>query len=345
MEITDLLAYSIEHKASDLHVSSGLAPWIRVDGDLRPINQPLLTHQAVLSMIHQFMNHQQKKEYAHSLELDFSFELADCGRFRVNAFNQSRGAAAVFRIIPSVILSVDNLNLPPILKQIGNFSKGLVLVTGPSGSGKSTTLAALIDYINTSKSGHILTLEDPIEFIHISKQCLVNQREVHKDTLTFNSALRSALREDPDVILVGELRDLETLRLAITAAETGHLVLASLHTHSAPNSINRIIDVFPSAEQSLVRTMLSESLQAVIAQNLIKKTGGGRVAALEIMLCTGAIRHLIRENKIPQMYSAIQTGQAKGMQTLDQHLEQLLQAQIISREDAYESASDKALFS
>ncbi|RUR19268.1 type IV pilus twitching motility protein PilT [Legionella sp. km535] len=344
MDIAELLAFSVKNKSSDLHISAGLPPMIRVDGDLRKINLPALDHKDVIKIIYDIMNDRQRKEYEEFLETDFSFEINNLARFRVNAFNQSRGAAAVFRTIPSKILTMDDLNLPPIFKDMAGFSRGLVLVTGPTGSGKSTTLAAMIDYINASRYEHILTVEDPIEFVHQSKKCLVNQREVHKDTLSFNAALRSALREDPDIILVGELRDLETIRLAMTAAETGHLVFGTLHTNSATKTINRIIDVFPAEEKSMVRSMLSESLQAVVAQSLLKKNNGGRVAALEIMMCTGAIRNLIREDKVAQMYSSIQTGQAKGMQTLDQHLTELVNNNIISRHTAQEAAINKTLF-
>ncbi|WP_298625533.1 type IV pilus twitching motility protein PilT [uncultured Legionella sp.] len=344
MDIAELLAFSVKNKSSDLHISSGLPPMIRVDGDLRKINLPALEHKDVIKIIYDIMNDRQRKEYEEFLETDFSFEINNLARFRVNAFNQARGAAAVFRTIPSTILSMEDLNLPPIFKEMANFSRGLVLVTGPTGSGKSTTLAAIIDYINSSRYEHILTVEDPIEFVHQSKKCLVNQREVHKDTLSFNAALRSALREDPDIILVGELRDLETIRLAMTAAETGHLVFGTLHTNSATKTINRIIDVFPAEEKSMVRSMLSESLQSVVAQSLLKKNGGGRVAALEIMMCTGAIRNLIREDKVAQMYSSIQTGQAKGMQTLDQHLTELFNNNVISRHTAHEAAINKTLF-
>lgn len=344
MDIAELLAFSVKNKSSDLHISSGLPPMIRVDGDLRKINLPELEHKDVIKIIYDIMNDRQRKEFEEFLETDFSFEIASLARFRVNAFNQARGAAAVFRTIPSTILSMEDLSLPPIFKEMASFSRGLVLVTGPTGSGKSTTLAAIIDFINSSRYEHILTVEDPIEFVHQSKKCLVNQREVHKDTLSFNAALRSALREDPDIILVGELRDLETIRLAMTAAETGHLVFGTLHTNSATKTINRIIDVFPAEEKSMVRSMLSESLQAVVAQSLLKKNGGGRVAALEIMMCTGAIRNLIREDKVAQMYSSIQTGQAKGMQTLDQHLVELVNLNIISKHTAHDAAINKTLF-
>lgn len=344
MDIAELLAFSVKNKSSDLHISAGLPPLIRVDGDLRKINLPAMEHKEVIKIIYDVMNDRQRKEFEESLETDFSFEIPNLARFRVNVFHQLRGAAAVFRTIPSEILSMSDLGLPSIFEEMSSYPKGLVLITGPTGSGKSTTLAAMIDYINSSRYDHILTVEDPIEFVHQSKKCLLNQREVHRDTLSFNAALRSALREDPDVILVGELRDLETIRLAMTAAETGHLVFGTLHTNSATKTINRIIDVFPAEEKSMVRSMLSESLQAVVAQTLLKKNGGGRVAALEIMICTGAIRNLIREDKVAQMYSSIQTGQGKGMQTLDQHLTELVKKNIISTHTARDVAIDKNLF-
>ena len=344
MDIAELLGFTVKNKSSDLHLSAGMPPMIRVDGDLRKINVPALEHKDVLKIVYDIMNDRQRKEYEEHLETDFSFEIANLSRFRVNAFNQARGAGAVFRTIPSKILSMDDLHLPPVFTEMASFPKGLVLVTGPTGSGKSTTLAAMIDYINANRYDHILTVEDPIEFVHTSNKCLVNQREVHRDTHSFSAALRSALREDPDIILVGELRDLETIRLAMTAAETGHLVFATLHTSSATKTINRIIDVFPGDEKSMVRSMLSESLQAVIAQGLLKKIGGGRVAAFEIMLCNSAIRNLIREDKVAQMYSSIQTGQAQGMVTLDQHLAQLVGENLITRQTAREVAMNKTLF-
>lgn len=275
MDIAELLAFSVKNKSSDLHISAGLPPLIRVDGDLRKINLPAMEHKEVIKIIYDVMNDRQRKEFEESLETDFSFEIPNLARFRVNVFHQLRGAAAVFRTIPSEILSMSDLGLPSIFEEMSSYPKGLVLITGPTGSGKSTTLAAMIDYINSSRYDHILTVEDPIEFVHQSKKCLLNQREVHRDTLSFNAALRSALREDPDVILVGELRDLETIRLAMTAAETGHLVFGTLHTNSATKTINRIIDVFPAEEKSMVRSMLSESLQAVVAQTLLKKMGVG----------------------------------------------------------------------
>ncbi len=338
MDITELLAFSAKQGASDLHLSSGLPPMIRVDGDVRRINLPAMEHKQVHALIYDIMNDKQRKDYEEFLETDFSFEVPGVARFRVNAFNQNRGAAAVFRTIPSKVLSMEDLGLGEVFRSIADVPRGLVLVTGPTGSGKSTTLAAMMDYLNSTKYQHILTVEDPIEFVHESKKCLINQREVHRDTHGFNEALRSALREDPDIILVGELRDLETIRLALTAAETGHLVFGTLHTTSAAKTIDRVVDVFPGEEKSMVRSMLSESLQAVISQTLLKKIGGGRVAADEIMLGTPAIRNLIREDKVAQMYSAIQTGGSLGMQTLDSCLKGLLAKGLISRDSAREKA-------
>ena len=344
MDITELLAFSVENNASDLHLSSGNPPSIRVDGDVRKLNIPAFDEKDVNALVYDIMNDRQRKEYEENLEVDFSFEVPNLARFRVNAFNQNRGPAAVFRTIPSKILSLDDLACPDIFRDIADLPRGLVLVTGPTGSGKSTTLAAMVDYINKNKHDHILTIEDPIEFVHQSHSCLINQREVHRDTLSFSAALRSALREDPDVILVGEMRDLETIRLAMTAAETGHLVFGTLHTTSAPKTIDRIIDVFPGEEKAMVRSMLSESLRAVISQNLVKKVGGGRVAAHEIMMGVPAIRNLIREDKIAQMYSAIQTGMSHGMQTMDQCLQNLVNRGMITRQDAMDTAYDKNQF-
>lgn len=344
MDITELLAFSVKNNASDLHLSAGLPPMIRVDGDMRRINVPELEHKEVHALVYDIMNDKQRRDFEEVFEVDFSFELPGVARFRVNAFNQDRGCAAVFRTIPSKVLSLEDLGCPSSFKDMANTPRGIVLVTGPTGSGKSTTLAAMVDYINANKYSHILTIEDPIEFVHQSKKCLINQREVHRDTLGFSEALRSALREDPDVILVGEMRDLETIRLALTAAETGHLVFGTLHTTSAAKTIDRIIDVFPAAEKSMVRSMLSESLRAVIAQTLMKKIGGGRTAAWEIMTGTPAIRNLIREDKIAQMYSAIQTGRKEGMQTLDQHLVELLEKGLISKQDARSKAVNKNSF-
>jgi len=344
MDIAELLAFGVKNNASDLHLSAGLPPMIRVDGDIRRINLPALDHKQVHSLIYDIMNDKQRKDYEEFYETDFSFEIPGLARFRVNAFNHNRGAGSVFRTIPSRILTLEELKCPAVFKEISDVPRGIVLVTGPTGSGKSTTLAAMLDYKNDNEFGHILTVEDPIEFVHESKKCLVNQREVHRDTLGFNEALRSALREDPDIILVGEMRDLETIRLALSAAETGHLVFGTLHTSSAAKTIDRIIDVFPAAEKDMVRSMLSESLRAVIAQTLLKKIGGGRIAAHEIMIGTPAIRNLIRENKVAQMYSAIQTGQGIGMQTLDQCLKDLVAQGLITVQDARARAANKDQF-
>ncbi len=344
VDIAQLLTFSVKNNASDLHLSSGVPPMIRVDGDMIRINMPALTHKDVHSMIYDIMNDRQRKDYEEFFETDFSFEIPNLARFRVNAFNQARGSAAVFRTIPQEILTLEDLMAPPIFKDIAMYPRGIVLVTGPTGSGKSTTLAAMVDYVNNLKPDHILTIEDPIEFVHESKKSLINQREVHRDTLGFAEALRSALREDPDVILVGEMRDLETIRLALSAAETGHLVFGTLHTSSAAKTVDRIVDVFPAAEKEMVRSMLSESLRAVISQTLLKRVGGGRIAAHEIMIGTPAIRNLIREGKIAQMYSAIQTGQATGMQTLDQNLHELLAQGVIQKEEARYKASNKDEF-
>lgn len=340
MDITELLAFGVKNGASDLHLSSGLPPMIRVDGDVRRINLPPLEHKQVHGLIYDIMNDKQRKDFEEFLETDFSFEVPGVARFRVNAFNQNRGAGAVFRTIPSKVLTMEDLGMGQIFRDVSDRPRGLVLVTGPTGSGKSTTLAAMIDYINESRYEHILTIEDPIEFVHESKKCLVNQREVHRDTLGFSEALRSALREDPDIVLVGEMRDLETIRLALTAAETGHLVFGTLHTTSAAKTIDRVVDVFPAAEKAMVRSMLSESLQAVISQTLLKKNGGGRVAAHEIMVATPAIRNLIREDKVAQMYSAIQTGASYGMQTLDQCLQDLVRKGLVARDLAKEMAKN-----
>ena len=338
MDIAQLLAFGVKQGASDLHLSAGLPPMIRVDGDIRRINVPEMDHKQVHDMVYDIMSDKQRKDYEEYWETDFSFEIPGLARFRVNAFNHNRGSGAVLRTIPSKILSLEDLGAPKIFQAISDYPRGIVLVTGPTGSGKSTTLAAMVDYKNDSEYGHILTVEDPIEFVHESKKCLVNQREVHRDTLGFNEALRSALREDPDTILVGEMRDLETIRLALSAAETGHLVFGTLHTSSAAKTIDRIVDVFPAAEKSMVRSMLSESLKAVIAQTLLKKIGGGRIAAHEIMIGTPAIRNLIREDKVAQMYSAIQTGQSVGMQTLDQNLQGLLKQGAVTKEEAMKKA-------
>ncbi len=345
MDIFELLAFVVKNKASDLHLSAGLPPMIRVHGDVRRINLPPLEHKDVHAMVYDIMNDGQRKFYEENLECDFSFEIPNLARFRVNAFNQNRGAGGVFRTIPSKVLSLEDLKAPKVFGEIANQPRGMVLVTGPTGSGKSTTLAAMVNHLNENEYGHILTVEDPIEFVHESKKCLMNQREVGPHTLSFANALRSALRQDPDVILVGEMRDLETIRLAMTAAETGHLVFGTLHTSSAAKTIDRIIDVFPAEEKEMIRAMLSESLRAVISQTLLKtKDGSSRVAAHEIMVGTPAIRNLIREGKVAQMYSAIQTGAQLGMQTLDQNLQELVKRNVVSKEEARNKASNKDNF-
>ncbi len=334
MDIAQLLTFSVKQGASDLHLSAGVEPMVRVDGDMKRVSLPVLQHKEVHDMVFDIMNDKQRKLWQEFLEVDFSFEIPGVARFRVNAFNQQRGASAVFRTIPDKVIPLETLGALPIFKEICQLPRGLCLVTGPTGSGKSTTLAAMVDFINESEHSHILTVEDPIEFVHLPKRSLINQRELGRDTLGFSEALRSALREDPDTILVGEMRDLETIRLALTAAETGHLVFGTLHTNSASKTIDRIIDVFPAAEKDMVRAMLSGSLVAVIAQALLKKRGGGRTAAWEVLIGTDAVRNLIRENKVAQMYSAIQTGQKDGMQTLDQHLKELCRKGIIDINEA-----------
>jgi twitching motility protein PilT len=344
MDIAELLAYSVKNKASDLHLSSGLPPMIRVDGDIRRLNVPALDNRQLTELIYSTMSDHQRRDFEANLEVDYSYAVPSLARFRVNCFHQDRGVGAAFRTIPMAVWTLEDLGAPPSFKEIINVPRGLVLVTGPTGSGKSTTLAAMIDHLNETVPGHILTIEDPIEFVHTSRKCLINQREVHRDTHGFNQALRSALREDPDIILVGEMRDIETIRLALTAAETGHLVFATLHTSSAAKTIDRIIDVFPAGEKAMVRSMLSESLRAVIAQTLMKRLTGGRIAAHEIMIATPAIRNLIREDKVAQMYSAIQTGQNMGMHTLDQYMEGLVSRGLISRQEAGRKAVDRKLF-
>ncbi|ATX79415.1 pilus retraction ATPase PilT [Mariprofundus aestuarium] len=345
MEVSELLAFTVKNKASDLHLSSGEPPMIRINGDMTRIKMPAVDRREVQSMVYDIMSDHQRKAFEEHLELDFSFALGEIARFRVNVFEQRRGMAAVFRVIPSEVLTLENLKCPDIFKDISMTPRGICLVTGPTGSGKSTTLAAMINHRNEMERGHILTIEDPIEFVHKSKNCLISQRELGPHTHSFENALRSALREDPDVVLVGELRDLETIRLALTAAETGHMVFGTLHTSSAPKTIDRVIDVFPAAEKEMVRAMLSESIRAVISQTLIKTAdGNSRVAAHEIMIGTPAIRNLIRENKIPQMVSVMQTSLREGMQTLDSNLQALVNSRKITQQAALEKAANKKLF-
>lgn len=346
MDVMQLLEFGVKQGASDVHLSAGEPPMLRVHGSMKKLNVPVLNREQAHQMIFDIMNDNQQKIFQERLEVDFSIELpGGISRFRVNAFVQNRGESAVFRQIPTKILTFEDLGLPPILKQVSKASKGLVLVTGPTGSGKSTTLAAMVDLINKEDFGHIITIEDPIEFVHQSKNSLINQREVGPHTLSFANALRSALREDPDVILVGEMRDLETISLALTAAETGHLVFATLHTSSAPKTIDRIIDVFPATEQGQVRAGLSESLRAVISQTLLKKAdGNGRVAALEILIGVPAVRNLIREAKVHQIPSIMQTGMQYGMQTLDQILVELVTKRIVTMDEAITKTTNPDLF-
>ncbi len=346
MDIAELLIFAHKQGASDLHLSAGEPPRIRVHGEMMPVKVPPLEKKEVHAMIYDILNDRQRKIFEETHDMDFSMELGDVARFRVNAFMQQRGEAAVFRTIPTEVLSFDKLGLPKSMRDLAKLEKGIVLVTGPTGSGKSTTLAAIVDLINDERHGHILTIEDPIEFVHHSKNCLVSQREVGPHTHSFANALRGALREDPDVILVGEMRDLETISLALTAAETGHLVFGTLHTSSAPKTVDRIVDVFPAGEQAQIRAMFAESCRSVISQALLrKKDGKGRVAALEIMIGTPAVRNLIREGKVAQLPSALQTGQKWGMQTLDQNLKDLVLKGVVDKEAALLHASDPELFS
>lgn len=345
MSIHQLLGFSASNKASDLHLSAGLPPMIRVHGDIVKINVPPLDNETVKKLVYDVMQDSHRKLFEENMELDFAIEIPNVARFRVNAFQQQRGMSAVFRTIPSKVLTLEDLKAPPIFKDLCQKPRGLVLVTGPTGSGKSTTLAAMVDFINDTHASHILTVEDPIEFVHTPKKCVINQRELGPNTKSFAAALKSALREDPDVILVGELRDLETIRLAMTAAETGHLVFGTLHTSTAPKTIDRIVDVFPGDEKDMIRTMLAESLQAVITQCLPKrKDGTGRVAAHEILISNNAVRNLIRENKIAQMMSAMQTGAKDGMKTLDQTLDELMKSGVIAKEEARSYATDRSKF-
>jgi twitching motility protein PilT len=325
----ELLQEAAAKGASDLHLSAGEPPMLRVHGDLARLEHPALSAADVTALVHAIMNPEQRQHFDAEHECDFAYEAGTIGRFRVNVFVQSRGPGAVLRAIPTVIPSIESLGLPAAVRELCDRERGLVLVTGPTGSGKSTTLAAMVDVINATWEGHILTVEDPIEFVHAPKKCLVNQREVGPHTGSFAAALKSALREDPDVILVGEMRDLETISLALTAAETGHLVFGTLHTSSAPKTIDRIIDVFPAGQQAQIRTMLAESLEAVIAQTLLKKKGGGRVAAHEILIGTPAVRNLIREGKLHQIPSMMQTGGRIGMQTLDAALAELVKKGVV----------------
>lgn len=334
MDVAELLRFTINEGASDLHLSAGSPPILRINGDMKKLDCPPLKDEEVHKMMYDIMNDNQRKNFEELHELDFSFELGDMGRFRVNAFLQRKGKAGAFRSIPNRVSSITEMGLPPILGTLCERERGLILVTGPTGSGKSTTIASMIDHINNSKEGHIVTIEDPIEFVHDSKRCLVNQRELGPHTHSFANALRSALREDPDVILVGEMRDLETIQLAITAAETGHLVFATLHSPSAPQTVDRIIDSFPAAQQAQVRTQFADSFNAIITQTLCKKVGGGRIAALEILLGTTPVRHLVREGKNHQIPSVMQTGRKEGMETMDRALIELVKKGMIEKEEA-----------
>lgn len=332
MEITELLTFTKNAGASDLHLSAGVEPRIRIEGRIRPLDLPPLTREELHEMIFDILNDEQQAAFQEHLELDFAIELENVARFRVNVFMQQRGEAAVFRVIPSKIKSLDELGLPRVLAEFATEDNGLVLVTGPTGCGKTTTLASLIDLINTHQEKHIITIEDPIEFLHESKKSLVNQREVHRHTHSFSNALRSALREDPDVILVGEMRDLETTQLAVTAAETGHLVFATMHTNNAAKTLDRLIDIFPKDQQAQIRSMVSESIRGVVAQVLLPRLGGGLVPAVEVMFANSAIRNMIREEKTYQIPSIIQTSGRQGMQTMRQAIEGLVVRGLVSKE-------------
>jgi twitching motility protein PilT len=344
IDISKLLTFAVQQGASDCHISAGEPPMVRLHGDLKKLDHPALTQDETHALIYDMMSDVQRKNFEEHRECDFSFDLGDIARFRVNVFVQGRGLGAVFRTIPTEILPLEKLGMPPILRQICDREKGLVLVTGPTGSGKSTTLAAMIDYLNNTYEGHILTIEDPVEFVHKSKKCLVNQRELGVHTLSFANALRAALREDPDIILVGEMRDLETIQLALTAAETGHLVFATLHTSSAPKTVDRIIDAFPPNQQAQVRAQLSETLEAVLTQTLLKKKTGGRVAAVEIMMGTTAVRNLIREGKLHQIPGVMQASQKDGMQTMDMALLELANRGLVTKAEAQSRSMNPNLF-
>ncbi|MBI1216066.1 MAG: PilT/PilU family type 4a pilus ATPase [Alphaproteobacteria bacterium] len=340
MEITELLKFTLENGASDLHLSGNNQPIVRIDGDLQRIKTDVLNSDIIRSMLFSVMTEEQRAVYERDLEIDFAISFGADARFRVNAFTNRAGSAAVFRVIPTKIPTMEQLDLPPVMRRLAELEKGIVLVTGPTGSGKSTTLASMINHINETFSAHILTVEDPVEFFHTSKKSLVNHREVGNDTMSFGRALKSALREDPDIILVGEMRDHETISLALTAAETGHLVFGTLHSNTAAKTIDRIIDVFPAAEKDMVRAMLSSSIQGVIAQTLLKRAGGGRVAAHEIMVGTNAVRNLIRENQLAQIYSMIQTGSRYGMQTMEDSVNDLVVSGAITEETANDALKD-----
>jgi twitching motility protein PilT len=335
MDITQLLAFVMQNDASDLHLSAGNAPIVRVYGSLKRLKSDVLTNETIRGMLYSIMTDEQRADFEKNLELDFAISFGEKARFRVNAFTNRQGSAAVFRTIPSVVPTMEELDLPSVIRRFAGLEKGIILVTGPTGSGKSTTLASMVNHINDTMPKHILTIEDPVEFFHTSKKSLVNHRELGADTHSFARALKSSLREDPDVILVGEMRDHETISLALTAAETGHLVFGTLHSSSAAKTIDRIIDVFPTGDKEMIRSMLASSLQGVVAQTLLKRaTGKGRVAAFEILVGTNAVRNLIRENQIPQMYSMIQTGSRYGMVTMEDSVHNLLEQGIIDEEEA-----------